>query len=216
MLFEGAQATLLDLDHGTYPFVTSSARWPAGAAAVWACRPRGSTACIGVAKAYCTRVGDGPFPTRDRTGPRGEALRENGAGVRRDHRAAPALRLVRRGGRALRHPDQRLRQPRAHQARRARRRWTRSRSAPATGWGRELTEFPATARPRGREPVYETLPGWKSATPGSATGETSRSARAYVDRLGELAGTEVGLVSTSPEREDTIVRSDSPLASWFV
>ena len=66
------------------------------------------------------------------------------------------------------------------------------------------------------EPVFEMLPGWRSPTPGIREwGALPDAASGYVERIGELAGVKVGLVSTSPDREDTIVRSSSPLASWF-
>jgi adenylosuccinate synthase len=77
LLIEGAQATLLDLDHGTYPYVTSSSTTVAGALQGLGLPPSALTSCIGVAKAYCTRVGEGSFPT-EVTGPTGDRLRERG------------------------------------------------------------------------------------------------------------------------------------------
>ena len=119
VLLEGGQGTLLDVDHGTYPFVTSSnptarrrlRRAPASA------RP-GITRVIGILKAYTTRVGSGPFPT-ELVDEMGEWLRTDRRRVRRDHRPQPALRLVRRGHRPLRDPGQRRHRLLPHQAGRA-------------------------------------------------------------------------------------------------
>ena len=108
VLFEGGQATMLDVDHGTYPFVTSSNPTAGGACTGTGVGPTKITRVIGVSKAYVTRVGEGPFP---RPRPR----------VRRDHRSPASLRLVRRGRQPLRGPGQRPDRHRAHQARRAHR-----------------------------------------------------------------------------------------------
>jgi adenylosuccinate synthase len=96
VLFEGAQGTMLDIDCGTYPFVTSSSTISAGACIGAGVPPRRIDRVIGVIKAYTTRVGEGPFPTE---------LRDAVGEQRRHHRPAPPLRLVRRGGRALRGDD---------------------------------------------------------------------------------------------------------------
>jgi adenylosuccinate synthase len=83
--------------------------------------------------------------------------------------------------------------------------------------GETLTEFPADLSVlEACEAVFETLPGWESPTPGIREwGDLPEAARRYVERLSELAGAEIGLVSTSPEREDTVIRGTSALASWF-
>ena len=120
VLFEGAQATLLDIDHGTYPFVTSSNASVGGVCTGLGVPPRAIGGVLGVAKAYTTRVGEGPLPT-ELSGELAERLRESGPGVRRLHRPAAPLRLVRRGRRALLGAHQRPRRHRADQARRARR-----------------------------------------------------------------------------------------------
>ncbi len=118
ILFEGAQAVMLDVDHGTYPFVTSSNTVAATAAAGSGIGPGAVGFVLGIAKAYCTRVGSGPFPTELARRHR-PAARRTRAGVRHRHRPPPPLRLVRRdagapGGAGRRHPG-----ARADQARRA-------------------------------------------------------------------------------------------------
>ena len=120
IMFEGAQGTLLDIDHGTYPYVTSSNATIGGVCTGLGVPPRAIDGVLGVAKAYTTRVGEGPLPT-ELTGEIGQPAARERAGVRRRHRPAAALRLVRRRGRALRGPRQRPRRARADQARRARR-----------------------------------------------------------------------------------------------
>ena len=106
VLLEGAQGALLDVDHGTYPYVTSSNTTAGGAAVGAGIGPTAIDDVLGVVKAYTTRVGNGPLPTEARA-PFGERLRELGGEFGVGHRAAPALRLVRRDGGALRRPRQR-------------------------------------------------------------------------------------------------------------
>ena len=120
IMFEGAQGTLLDIDHGTYPYVTSSNATIGGVCTGLGVAPRAIDGVLGVAKAYTTRVGEGPLPT-ELTGELGERLRESGQEFGAVDRPAAPLRLVRRGRRALRGARQRARRARAHQARRARR-----------------------------------------------------------------------------------------------
>jgi adenylosuccinate synthase len=216
ILFEGAQATLLDIDHGTYPYVTSSSATVGGVSVGAGVPPSRIDGSIGVAKAYCTRVGTGPFPSEaDEAG--GNALREKGreygsttgrprrcgwfdaVAARYAHRINGFDTLALTKLDVLDDLDE---------------------IPVCTGYeveGQTLTEFPADLGVLEKaRPVFETLPGWKTATPGiRAWGDLPEAARAYVERVGELAGVSVGLVSTSPDREDTIVRTDSPLASWF-
>jgi adenylosuccinate synthase len=171
---------------------------------------------IGVAKAYCTRVGTGPFPSEaDEAG--GNALREKGheygSTTGRPRRCgwfdAVAARYATRVNGfdtiALTKLDV----------------LDELDEIPVcTGYrvgGETLEEFPADlAILEEAEPIFETLPGWKSATPGIREwGDLPEAARQYVERVSELSGAPVGLVSTSPEREDTIIRGSSRLASWF-
>ena len=118
VLFEGAQGTMLDIDHGTYPFVTSSSASAGGACTGTGVAPTRIHGVIGVSKAYITRVGGGPFPT-EALDDAGELIRAARQGIRRRDRPSAPLRLVRRAAAALHRHDQRLRQHRRHQARRA-------------------------------------------------------------------------------------------------
>jgi adenylosuccinate synthase len=216
VLFEGAQATLLDLDHGTYPYVTCSSASAGGAATGLGVPPTRIDGVLGVAKAYCTRVGTGPFPT-EQQGSEAEAIRarggEYGATTGRPRRCgwfdAVAVRYAVRvnGFDALAITKLDV--------------LDEMESIPVcTGYrfeGRTLEELPAdTFVLEQCEPVYETLPGWKTSTAGVREwGDLPPDARAYVERLGELTGTEIGLVSTGPDRAQTIIRGASALASWF-
>ena len=201
VMFEGAQATLLDIDHGTYPFVTSSNASVGGVCTGLGVPPRAIGGVLGVAKAYTTRVGEGPLPT-ELSGALADRLRESGPGVRRVHRPSAPLRLVRRGRRPLFRAHQRARRHRADQARRARR--------PAGGADlHRLPDEPAERSPSfrrtcaslvGAEPVYERMPGWSDADEGrhavrraarrgaalrpQARGGDRRRLRDHLDRLG--------------------------------
>jgi adenylosuccinate synthase len=216
VLFEGAQATMLDLDHGTYPFVTSSSATVGGVAVGTGVPPSRIDGVMGVAKAYCTRVGTGPFPSEaDEAGV--EILRgrgnEYGATTGRPRRCgwfdAVAVRYATRingfDSLALTKLDV-LDELETIPV------CTAYRHGDTT-----LTEFPADlAVLEACEPVLETLPGWRSPTPGIREWkDLPEAARAYVNRLSELTGVGVGLVSTGPDREDTIIVGQSALASWF-
>jgi adenylosuccinate synthase len=216
VLFEGAQATLLDLDHGTYPYVTCSAAAAGGAATGSGVGPTRIDGVLGVAKAYCTRVGTGPFPS-ETTGAEAEAIRERGgeygATTGRPRRCgwfdAVAVRYsVRVNGfdtLALTKLDV----------------LDELESIPVcTGYrfeGETLCELPSdTWVLEACEPVYEMMAGWKAPTAAVREWrELPENARRYVERLSELVGTEVGIVSTGPDRQQTIVRGLSALASWF-
>jgi len=216
ILFEGAQATLLDLDHGTYPFVTSSSATAGGVAVGAGVPPSRIDGVMGVAKAYCTRVGTGPFPSEAEEGA-AEALRargkEFGATTGRPRRcgwfdavaARYATRLNGFDTLAITKLDvlDELEQIPICTAYRFE--------------GETLDEFPSDLSVLERcQPVFESIPGWKAPTPGARQWDRlPAAARHYVERLSELVGTEVGIVSTGPEREDTVIRDQSALASWF-
>jgi adenylosuccinate synthase len=216
VLFEGAQATLLDVDHGTYPFVTSSSAGAGGAAIGLGVPPTRIDAVLGIAKAYTTRVGSGPLPTEI-----GGALEEEvrarghefGASTGRPRRCGWFDALVVRysmrvnGCESLALTKLDVLDPLAeipvcvayrHE-------------------GKLLQELPTDIDVFAAcEPVYETLPGWKTSTAGIRDyASLPPLARAYVERLGELIRGEIGIVSTGPERHDTLIRSRSVLASWF-
>ena len=216
ILFEGAQATLLDVDHGTYPYVTSSAAAAGGAATGCGVPPTRIDGVLGVAKAYCTRVGTGPFPT-EQHGPEGAQIRERGAeygaSTGRPRRCgwfdAVAVRYaVRVNGfdtLAITKLDV----------------LDELEAVPVcTGYrfeGETLEEMPSDASIlEACEPVYEMLPGWKTATAGVRDwAMLPENARRYVERLAGLVGAEIGLVSTGPDRDQTVIRGRSALASWF-
>ena len=216
VLFEGAQATLLDIDHGTYPFVTSSTAVAAGAASGLGVPPSRIDGVLGIAKAYTTRVGGGPLPT-EIGGEAEEALRQKGgefgASTGRPRRCGwfdavivrYAARLNGFDSLALTKLDvlddlDTIPVCTAYRCE-----------------GETLSELPMDLETLERcEPVYENLPGWKSPTNGVRSfAGLPKAAQLYVDRLSELSGCEIGLVSTSPDRHDTIIRSKSAIAAWF-
>jgi adenylosuccinate synthase len=209
VLFEGAQGTLLDIDHGTYPFVTSSNASVGGVCTGLGIGPRLIGGVLGVAKAYTTRVGEGPLPT-ELFGEMGERLRESGheygAVTGRPRRCgwydAVAIRYsVRINGLdalALTKLDvldgvERLDICTAYRC-----------------GSQTLTEFPSDiARLASCKPVYESMPGWSSPTRGLRKfADLPEAARRYVSRLEEVSGVPVALVSTGSERDDTIFRKD--------
>jgi len=209
ILFEGAQGVLLDVDHGTYPFVTSSNTVAGTAAAGTGMGPSAAGFVLGIVKAYTTRVGSGPFPTEleDETGQRlGARGREFGTVTGRKRRCGwfDAV-LVRQScavagvtGIALTKVDvlDGLDEIRICTGYRLR--------------GRLLDHFPAHAADQAAvEPVYETMAGWAESTAGARSwAQLPAQAIKYIRRVEELIRCPVALVSTSPEREDTILVRD--------
>jgi adenylosuccinate synthase len=209
ILFEGAQGALLDVDHGTYPFVTSS-NTVAGAAATGSGLGPGAIGYVlGIAKAYTTRVGEGPFPTElhDEIGRGiGERGREFGTVTGRPRRCgwfdAVAVRQTVRtsgiSGIALTKLDilDGLDEIKV---------CTRYRLD-----GQEVDHLPASQGEQARvEPIYETIQGWSESSQGARSwADLPAQAVKYVRRIEELIGCPVALLSTSPEREDTILVHD--------
>jgi adenylosuccinate synthase len=209
ILFEGAQGTLLDIDHGTYPYVTSSNASVGGVCTGLGVPPRAIGRVLGVVKAYTTRVGEGPLPT-ELTGEMGNRLRESGneygAVTGRPRRCgwydAVAVRYgVRINGLdalALTKLDvlDRLEQIDICTAYRC--------------GGKMLTDFPSDVLQLSScEPVYETMPGWTTPTAGVRSFERlPQAARNYIARLEEVTGVRAAIVSTGSERDDTIFRDD--------
>lgn len=209
ILFEGAQGALLDIDHGTYPFVTSSNTVAGQAAAGAGIGPGALDYVLGITKAYTTRVGEGPFPTelKDAVGDfLGERGHEFGTVTGRKRRcgwfdAALVRQTVRTAGIdgiALTKLDvlDGLDELKI-----------------CVGYrldGRELDFLPAEQSAQARvEPVYETMAGWKETTRGARTwAELPAQAIKYVRHVEELIGAPVAMLSTSPEREDTILVAD--------
>jgi adenylosuccinate synthase len=209
ILFEGAQGVLLDVDHGTYPFVTSSNTIAGTAAGGTGLGPSAAGFVLGIVKAYTTRVGSGPFPTEldDEIGQRlGERGHEFGTVTGRKRRCGwfDAV-LVRQScavsgvtGIALTKLDvlDGLDEVKI-----------------CTGYrlaDRELDHFPAYARDQAAvEPVYEVMEGWSESTAGARSWrQLPAQAIKYIRRIEELIACPVALVSTSPEREDTILVRD--------
>jgi adenylosuccinate synthase len=209
ILFEGAQGTLLDIDHGTYPYVTSSNASVGGVCTGLGLPPRAIGGVLGVVKAYTTRVGEGPLPT-ELTGEMGNRLRESGneygAVTGRPRRCgwydAVAVRYACRinglDGLALTKLDvldglERIEICTAYRSN-----------------GRTLTEFPSDVRHLVEcEPVYESMPGWSAPTAGIRSFERlPEAARKYIHRLEEVSGVRAAIVSTGSERGDTILRDD--------
>jgi adenylosuccinate synthase len=206
ILFEGAQGALLDVDHGTYPFVTSSNTVAGQAATGSGLGPGAVGYVLGIAKAYTTRVGEGPFPTElhDDTGELiGQRGREFGVVTGRKRRcgwfdATLVRQTVRTSGIdgiALTKLDvldgfETLRI--------------------GTGYrldGEKLDYFPASQGAQAKvEPVYEDMEGWSQSTAGARSwADLPGQAIKYVRRVEELIGCPVAVLSTSPEREDTIL-----------
>ena len=212
IIFEGAQGMMLDIDHGTYPFVTSCNTIPGQAAIGSGVPPQRLGYILGVVKAYTTRVGSGPFPTElsDSTG---VALQNRGSEwgtvTQRQRRcgwfdAALARQAVRIGGvmaLALTKLDvlDGMKEVRL-----------------CVGYhidGKRYEYYPSNLEAQRRaEPIYETLPGWQSKTYGCRTLEQlPKEALLYVKHLEKYIGVPIVMISTSPERDDTIVIRD-PLA----
>jgi len=209
ILFEGAQGTMLDIDHGTYPFVTSSSATSGGAVIGTGIAPTAINSVIGITKAYCTRVGEGPFPTEDKTDA-GDSLRkrgnEYGAVTGRPRRTGWLdLPLLRYSG-----------------------------MINGTSWlvvtkldvlddlaeipicvgyrinGKPTIEAPAQASGYEKiECVYQKLPGWKTSTEGITDYQKlPKQAREYLAFVANETGAKVGMISTGPDRDHTILMDD--------
>jgi len=206
VLFEGAQGTMLDVDHGTYPFVTSSNTVAGNAATGTGVGPTEIDEVIGVSKAYCTRVGGGPYPTelKDETGDRLRKVgNEYGATTGRPRRTgwfdAVALRYAARvnglGGLAIMKLDVLTGFPELKVA---------------VGYrldGKTVDELPGDPEDLERcQPVYESLPGWSSSLDEArAWDDLPENARSYVKRLEALSGVKVISVSVGADRGETIL-----------
>jgi adenylosuccinate synthase len=206
VLFEGAQGTLLDVDHGTYPYVTSSSTITGGACSGAGVGPQNIQQVIGISKAYTTRVGSGPFPT-EIDGRDGETLRregaEFGATTGRSRRCGwfdavgvrHAVRMNGMTGIALTKLDV----------------LTGFKKIPiCTAYryeGKSITEFPASSKVmQSAEPVYEAMDGWSEPLDHVRQfSDLPKTAQKYVRRIEKIIGTEIILVSVGPGREQTIL-----------
>jgi adenylosuccinate synthase len=219
ILLEGAQATLLDVDHGTYPFVTSSTTVAGGAIIGTGLAPNRLSGVLGIVRTYTTRVGEGPFPTEMLEGEAelGQMIRERGreygASTGRPRRCgwfdAFATRYAAEingfTSVALTKLDVLD---------------TLDEIKVCTGYklnGRVCESLPAVSQDLRRiEPIYATLPGWQSSTLGmTEMSSLPPKARDYVEFLSSQIGVEIGLVSTGPERMQTIIVRDSALGGWL-
>ena len=202
VLLEGAQGTMLDVDHGTYPFVTSSNTISAGACVGLGLNPKDIGKVTGIVKAYCTRVGNGPFPTED-FGTEGDQLREKGheygTSTGRARRCgwfdAVACRYASRingcDDLAIMKLDvldgfETIKVCVAYEVN-----------------GQRVETLPEDLD--NVKPIYEELPGWESVVGRRKFEELPEAAKTYLKRLEVLTGTKIGLISTSPDRNDTII-----------
>jgi adenylosuccinate synthase len=206
ILFEGAQGTQLDIDHGTYPFVTSSNTVAGNACTGAGFGPSHIDSVIGILKAYTTRVGEGPFPT-ELFDDVGDALQrkggEFGATTGRKRRcgwldgvvAGDAVRLNGLTGLAITKLDVLSGQPKLNIA---------------TGYevaGRHITTMPAAINQVAAiKPIYETLDGWQEEIDGIRNfNDLPSQAKDYIKRIEDLTGVEAAVVSVGPDREETLL-----------
>jgi len=206
ILFEGAQGMMLDIDHGTYPYVTSSNTTAGAAACGTGLGPRDIHYVLGITKAYATRVGGGPFPTElhDEVGDYlGEKGQEFGATTGRKRRCgwfdAVAMRRARRANSLSGLCITKLDVLDGLETVRI-----------CTGYkynGEVVEEGPGDAlQLAGCEPVYEDLLGWRGTTKGLRDyGELPENAKRYLERIEELVGVPIDIISTGAERNDTII-----------
>src|SRR6184192_1684047 len=219
ILLEGAQATLLDVDHGTYPFVTSSSTVAGGALVGTGLAPKHLTGVLGIVRTYTTRVGEGPFPTEMLEGEAemGQLIRERGreygASTGRPRRCGWFDAFATRYAAEINgFTSVALTKLDVLDA--------LDEIKVCVGYnldGKRCDSLPSVSQDMRRvETVYETLPGWRSSTVGM-TEMTSLPANAlrYVEFLSQQIGVEIGLVSTGPERSQTIIVRESALAKWL-
>ncbi|HSB10577.1 MAG TPA: adenylosuccinate synthase [Blastocatellia bacterium] len=216
ILIEGAQGTMLDIDHGTYPFVTSSNATAGGAATGLGLAPTKITGVLGIAKAYTTRVGGGPFPT-ELGDAHGSYLQkrgnEYGAVTGRPRRTGWFDAVVVRYSVMLNGIDaialtkldvldefEEIKLSTAYRCR-----------------GELLETVPYGANALADcVPVYETLPGWKVDTSGiTSFDDLPAPAKHYIARVEQFCGAPVALISTGPDRSETIIRDGLPVSSWM-
>ncbi len=203
ILLEGAQGTLLDIDHGTYPYVTSSSTVSAGACTGLGISPKDIGVVTGIVKAYTTRVGNGPFPSED-FGQDGETMadvgKEVGTTTGRGRRCGWFDAIAVKHAARLNGCDQ----------------LSLMKLDVLDGFetikictayevdGETLDYMPSDLD--NVKPVYEDIAGWDSVVGCREFDKLPENAKKYINRIEELTGVRVGIVSTSPERDDTIIR----------
>jgi adenylosuccinate synthase len=219
ILLEGAQATLLDVDHGTYPYVTSSNPTAGGASVGAGIPPHHITGVLGIVRTYATRVGEGPFPTEmlDDEEDMANLIRqrgnEYGSVTKRPRRCGWFDAVATRYAAELNGFDSVA--------------LTKLDVLDALDeikvcvsyevGGRRIDTFPAVAQDlREIKPIYETLEGWNTDTVGTVDFEKlPQKAQEYVRFLSSEIGVEIGLISTGPERDQTIILKESVMEGWF-
>ncbi|MEP6848580.1 MAG: adenylosuccinate synthase [Acidobacteriota bacterium] len=219
ILLEGAQATLLDVDHGTYPYVTSSNPTAGGASVGAGIPPHHITGVLGIVRTYATRVGEGPFPTEmiDAEEDMANLIRqrgnEYGSVTKRPRRCGWFDAVATRYAAELNGFDSIA--------------LTKLDVLDALpeikiciGYeidGKRIDTFPAVAHDlRQIKPIYESFKGWESETVGITDfADLPDKAREYVEFLSAQISVEIGLISTGPERDQTIVLKDSVMEGWF-
>ena len=219
ILLEGAQATLLDVDHGTYPYVTSSNPTAGGAAVGAGIPPHHISGVLGIVRTYATRVGEGPFPTEmiDAEEDMANLIRqrgnEYGSVTKRPRRCGWFDAVATRYAAELNGFDSIA--------------LTKLDVLDAldeinvcVGYeieGKRIDTFPAVSHDlRLIKPLYETLPGWKTDTLGvTKLDDLPENAKKYVEFLSSQIGVEIGLISTGPERDQTIIIQGSVMDGWF-
>jgi len=202
ILLEGAQGTLLDIDHGTYPYVTSSATVSAGACTGLGINPKDIGKVIGIVKAYCTRVGNGPFPSEDfgKDGQRlGEQGNEFGTTTGRARRCGWFDAVATRHAARLNGCDE----------------LALMKLDVLDGFdevklcvayeyeGKEIDYMPANLNDV--TPIYKTFKGWNNSVGARTFDALPKDAQDFVKTIEEISKTKVGIISTSPERDDTII-----------
>ena len=203
VLLEGAQGTMLDIDHGTYPYVTSSNTVAGGACTGMGVSPKQIGAVTGIAKAYCTRVGNGPFPSEE-FGHEGDRLREQGhefgTTTGRPRRCGWFDAVAIRYACALNGCDRialmKLDVLDGFETIKI-----------CTGYEYEGERIDTVPYDLSKvKPIYETFPGWEKVEGISDYEQLPDSAKAYIETIERVSGVKVGIISTSPDRDDTIVR----------
>lgn len=207
VLFEGAQGTHLDIDHGTYPFVTSSNTVTGNAASGSGCGPRRLDRIIAIVKAYTTRVGGGPFPT-ELTDATGDYLQgkggEFGATTGRRRRCGWLdIALLRESVRLNSPTELAITKLDVLSG------IKELKLCVAYRYRNEVVDYPPQEQNALAhvEPVYETLPGWdEDITKATRWGDLPRNAREYLRRVEQLLGVRIGIVSVGPDREQTLIK----------
>ncbi|MGJ0317427.1 adenylosuccinate synthase [Aliarcobacter cryaerophilus] len=203
VLLEGAQGTLLDIDHGTYPYVTSSSTVSGGACTGLGLNPKDIGDITGIVKAYCTRVGNGPFPTEDFTHygkTMGEVGKEFGAVTGRKRRCgwfdAVAVRYASRLNGCDKLALMKLDVLDG---------FDKIKVCVAYNYNGERIDY-MPSNMDNVEAIYEEIDGWDSVVGIRKYEDLPINAKKYIEKIEEITNVKVGIISTSPERDDTILR----------